>query len=132
MDFCGVSRLTILLEVRHNGCVSKYRCPHDAWLEQLVISEPSTGKRREKRSIGVSIRLLGAYHDGFVEYEYDNVRQYSFQTPSEPQRVPVGLGHGDFLIDEIRLSEGGWVEHEIEFRHGTRLLIGMRHNSPCV
>jgi hypothetical protein len=24
-----------------------HRCPHDAWLETLILSEPSTGDRRE-------------------------------------------------------------------------------------
>jgi hypothetical protein len=46
---------------------SEHRCPHDAWLESIIISEPSTGERHELRSASIRIRLLGAYHDGFIE-----------------------------------------------------------------
>lgn len=38
-----------------------HQCPHDAWVESLVIAEPSSGKRREKRSLEIHLRLLGAY-----------------------------------------------------------------------
>ena len=43
-----------------------HRCPHDSWLEALTISEPSSGVRCEIRSINILIRLLGAYHDGYL------------------------------------------------------------------
>jgi hypothetical protein len=44
-----------------------HRCPHDAWLESLHLSEPSSGERHEIRTLSLRLRLLGAYHDGYIE-----------------------------------------------------------------
>lgn len=44
-----------------------HRCPHDAWLESFTLSESSTGKRSEVRTLSLKVRLLGAYHDGHIE-----------------------------------------------------------------
>lgn len=41
----------------------EHRCPHDAWLESITISEPSSGKRHEVRFTSIRIRLLAAYHE---------------------------------------------------------------------
>ena len=99
------------------------QCPHDAWLELLTISEPSTGTRHEKRSIEISMRLLGAYHDGHIEITYKRVQMYSLITPAEFRGPPFMVGHGDWLTDEVRLSVGGLVIHEIDFSRGSRWLI---------
>ena len=99
------------------------QCPHDAWLELLTISEPSTGARHERRSIEILMRLLGAYHDGHIEISYQGVQMYCMTTPAEFKAPPLGVGHGDWLTDEVRLSAAGMVIHEIEFSRGTRWLI---------
>jgi len=90
------------------------RCPHDSWVESLCILEPSSGERSEIRIIEINIKLLGAYHDGYIELNYKNVHSYSLALSpnmSSDQRH----GHGDWIIDEIRLSERGLILHEIEF-----------------
>lgn len=99
---------------------SDHRCPHDSWVESLAIREPSGGTRQEKREVEVVIRLLGAYHDGYLELLYPGVRSYSLggETPEEPK-----IGHGDWLVDEVRLSPKNLVLHEILFRGGSRWLI---------
>jgi hypothetical protein len=99
---------------------SDHRCPHDSWLESFQIHEPSTGDRHQEREIGIVIRLLGAYQDAHLELSYSKVRSYSLsgKTPVRP-----GGGHGDWLSDEIRLSEQGTVLHEIVFGSGSRWLI---------
>src|SRR5690242_1045659 len=61
-------------------------CPHDTWLEELRIQEPSSGKRSEIGSLEICLRLLGAYHYGYIELRYKNVHGYSLQmaTGSRP------------------------------------------------
>jgi hypothetical protein len=94
------------------------RAPHDAWLDELVIREPASGERNEHRSLEIIVRLLGAYHDGHIELKYFAVQTYSFMRGEHS-----ASGHGDWLYDEIRLSDRGCVLHEIEWSSGSRWLI---------
>jgi hypothetical protein len=100
-----------------------HECPHDAWVESLVIVEPFSGERREKRSLEINLRLLGAYHDGYIDIQYQGVESYLLETPSEFESPPLNVGHGDWLIDEIRLSERGLALHEIKFSRGSSWVI---------
>src|SRR6185369_5169442 len=59
-----------------------HRCPHDAWLTELTVSEPASGERSEKRITAIRIRLLAAYQDGFIEFFYPQVFSYSLASPS--------------------------------------------------
>lgn len=102
---------------------SHHQCPHDAWVESLTISEPSEGDNHEERSIEMNLCLLGAYHDGYIEVTYKQVKSYSLYTPAEFKGPPLNVGHGDWLVDEIRLSEREFVLHEIEFSRGSRWVI---------
>jgi hypothetical protein len=94
-----------------------HKCPHDSWVEYLKLFESASGERRENRLLQIEVRLLGAYHDGYLDLSYKNVRNYSFVTLNPQQN------HGDWLWDEIRLSENSFVLHEIEFRNGAEWLI---------
>ena len=85
------------------------RCPHDSWLEAVRVEEPSAGQRRELRSLTMTIRLLGAYHDGYIELMYPDVYSYDLAG------MHVRRGHGDFQYDEFRVGEQGRVIHEIEW-----------------
>lgn len=105
---------------RHSG---DHRCLHDSWVESVTVSEPSSGQRHESRSLEIEVRLLGSYHDGHMTLKYRDVQSYSLETPSEFRLPPLGVGHGEWLSDEVRLSEGRLVLHEIEFSRGSRWLI---------
>lgn len=96
---------------------SDHKAPHDGWLEELIIREPASGDRKQHRLLDIFIRLFAAYHDGFIELTYKNVRSYSFSKESA-----LFLGHSDWLYDEIRLSENGFVLHEIEWVNGEWLI----------
>jgi len=104
---------------------SDHRSLHDSWLESMTISEPAQGERHEIRPIEIQVRLFGAYHDGHTTLRYREVIAYSLDTPAEFKLPPFGVGHGDWLRDEIRLSERGYVLHEIEFSRGSRWLNRM-------
>lgn len=99
-----------------------HRAPHDAWVESIAISELATGDRQEIRQTNIKVRLLGAYHDGHIEIDYINVFKYSIGSADE--------NHGDWLYDEIRLSTGGNVLHEIEIG-GTTWMIECKDISYC-
>jgi hypothetical protein len=97
-----------------------HRCPHDSWVESLQIHEPSTGNRHEMRETEITLRVLGAYHDGYLEFSYSGVCSY---TLSGKIQVHPKIGHGDWLTDEIRLSDREFVLHEIVFSSGSQWLI---------
>lgn len=86
-----------------------HRSPHDAWLERMIIEEPSSGERSEERYNSMRILLLAGYHDGFIELFYPKVFRYRLEA------VDSERGHRDWRYDEFRLSEGGHVIHEIEW-----------------
>jgi hypothetical protein len=94
-----------------------HRCPHDAWLERLDLTEVASGERKEVRSLSLRVRLLGAYHDRYIEYWYPEVHRYDLGSER------AASGHGDWLYDEFRLSESGLVLHEIEWAEGGHWLI---------
>jgi hypothetical protein len=92
-----------------------HRDLHDSWVESVSISEVSSGERHQHRHLGIEVRLLGAYHDGRSTLSYRDVQSYSLET--------LGIWHGDWLRDEVRLSENGFVLHEVEFSQQGRWLI---------
>ncbi len=100
------------------------RCPHDAWLEEIKFGEVETGEKFEIRPLEIHLKLLGAYHNGHIEIIYKNIHSYSFNS-KRGFRLSGYKGeyfHGDWLQDEIRLSENGFVIHEIEWEHGNWLI----------
>jgi len=93
------------------GHFEDHRCPHDAWLEELSLKEPASGQRRSERMLSLRLRLLGAYHDGYIELFYPRV--YSYRLNLDRGET----GHRDWRYDELRLSENGHLIHEIEWWH---------------
>lgn len=86
-----------------------HRCPHDAWLQHLVIQETGRGERQENRAVGVSVQLLGAYHDLALRFEYRRVYRYVLEGGDIQQ------GHADWRYDEFRVTDEGHLLHEIEW-----------------
>jgi hypothetical protein len=90
---------------------SDHRAPHDAWLESAEFTEPSAGQGRENRQLSLTVRLLGAYQDGFIELHYPQVFAYTLDMQDS------AAGHRDWRYDELRLSENGHLIHEIEWHY---------------
>jgi hypothetical protein len=86
-----------------------HRCPHDAWLQSVVLSENTAGMRQEERTLSITIRLLGAYHDGYIELHYPRVFAYRLDA------WEAGAGHKDWRYNELRLSDKNTLIHEIEW-----------------
>jgi hypothetical protein len=97
--------------------------PHDGWLDRLIVEEPAMGQRSEERSIRIVIELLGSYHDGRIRFTYPSVRSYTIGAPKEFEMPPLHVGHGDWLADELSLSDDGFVVHEILFSRGAHWRI---------
>ena len=76
----------------------------------MIVRELASGERKQFRSAEIFIRLLAAYHDGYIELTYKNVQSYSFK-----KQDFSSLSHDDWLYDEIRVSENDFVLHEIEW-----------------
>ena len=85
------------------------RCPHDAWLETFELHEMPTGQRSEDRTLAMSVRLLGAYRDRYIELRYPRVFSYCLSI-SRGER-----GQRDWRYDELRMSDRGNLIHEIEW-----------------
>ncbi|MGY4535281.1 hypothetical protein ACVW0Y_004434 [Pseudomonas sp. TE3786] len=91
-----------------------HHCPHDSWLESVVITELSEGLRKEQRTLQIKAVLLGAFHDGHLEIQYLDVHSYEMRNDAAHQ--------GDWLYDEVRVSDAGRVIHEIEWVNGRWLI----------
>jgi hypothetical protein len=72
------------------------------------------------RHVEIAIRLLGAFHDGYLELSYPGVRHYSLSGASG---ISKNEGLGDRVSDEIRLSERSLVGHEVLLRNESRWSI---------
>jgi hypothetical protein len=91
---------------------SDHRCPHDAWLDALEISEPAEGSRKEKRKTAIVARLFGAYHDGSIVIRYSDVK--SFSTSCEASE----RGFGDWMEDAFEVS-GDALVHRVTWQRGS-------------
>jgi len=98
-----------------------HRSPHDSWLEWSRLGEAAkTEQRSEARQSCLTVRLLGAYHDGYIELHYPVVYSLSLSAPN------LNRGLGDWRYDEFRISDAGNLVHEIEwssFEGDSRWLI---------
>jgi hypothetical protein len=101
-------------DIRH------HQCPHDSRLESFAIKERATGERHENSTVNIESLFLGAFHDGFFSLTYQDVRTYSLQL--EPHEL-VRRAHGDWLVDELTLTDEGLVRHEIEFERASMTVI---------
>lgn len=97
-----------------------HRCPHDAWLQHLVLHETGRGERRQERRVVLQVELFGAYHDLVLTFEYGGVHRYLLDGKA------VHEGHMDWRYDEFRIAESGRLVHEVEWcgaSEGARWLI---------
>ena len=89
-----------------------HRSPYDSWVQSITVSEPSSGERQEIRGIEIHVRLLGAYHDGIIEFTYQRVKRYSLEGMRDI------AGHGDWLEDELKLRKNNSLLHKVTLTNG--------------
>lgn len=102
-----------------------HRSLHDSWVERLSVREIAHAERNRARVLALEIELLAPYHDGSTTLVYETVTRYELLLPAGATQGhrPVPQWHGDWNVDEIRLSAAGNVEHEILFSTGASWLI---------
>ncbi len=81
----------------------------------------------EMENNSIELTLLGAYHDGNIKIKYKNVQMYSLVKDRQLEDTMPGSdpmkGHGDWLIDELSLSDKGMVVHTVHWAAGARWQI---------
>ena len=90
-----------------------HRSPHDAWVESITISEPSSGERHQNRGLEIHVRLIGAYHDGTIEFTYKGVRRYAIEAMRDV------AGHGDWLEDDVDVKRHDSLLHRVTLTNGS-------------
>src|SRR6476646_9662559 len=53
------------------------RCPHDAWVESLVVSEVATQESVQTRQVHITLQLLNAFHTAHLKFIYTGVSSYT-------------------------------------------------------
>jgi hypothetical protein len=98
--------------------VTDHRCLHDAWIENIDVRESASGSRHENRSVEISIRFLGAYHDRHLTLRFSSVRRYSIERPLKWKSRQQIVGHGDVLEDAIGVDEEGYLAYSLRLEFG--------------
>ena len=95
------------------------RCPHDSRINKICILEKELGDFRVNN---IEIVLLGAYGNNLSLF-YSDV--YSYSIEKKKCAWPIDdYSHGDWVIDELLLSDDGLLTHEIIF---TDAVINIKH-----
>jgi hypothetical protein len=97
---------------------------HDAWVEQIAISE-SRSIDQLPSEIRIVVTLLGQMHDRWIVLTYEGVSAYSITGGRNPGSTPYTL-HGDIWTHEVRLSALLEVVHEIAVGDGGRIEVTCR------
>lgn len=88
-----------------------HECPHDSWLLNLTIDADFSLERK----LNLDLRLLGAYHDKILKFQYFNVINLDVGFAGlEKENV------GDWLYDEFDVTEEGMISHEILWQEASR------------
>lgn len=98
--------------------VNDHRCLHDSWIENIDVREHASGSRHEHRSVQISVRFLGAYHDRYLTLRFSSVRRYSIERPLKWETRQQIVGHGDVLEDAIRVGEEAHVVYSLQLEFG--------------
>lgn len=89
-----------------------HEAPKDAWLESVQVLENPLPQEKGARRVSIKVRLLAAYHDGYIELDYLDVHSYELSS------VRGWHGQVDWRYDEFRVNDTGHLEHEIEWIGG--------------
>ena len=89
------------------------RCLHDSWVARMMLTED------ESRTIQIELLLFGAFHDGHHRIVYKDVNSYKLAI-DKTRYKSTAVGHADWVVDELLLTDGGLVSHEIEFSDSAR------------
>jgi hypothetical protein len=98
------SEIVELIKSRWYYDWQNHRCPHDAWLDSIKFSI-------DEKSRALTIKLLGAFHDLHIVYEYFDVLD-----------VRMSFGNNPVIewdIDEYLLRDKNLYVHRIRWTDGS-------------
>jgi hypothetical protein len=98
--------------------ITDHRCIHNAALETIAIVESGAGERKQKRAVGIVIRLLSAQQDRHLVLKFPMVRRYLTEHPCSGAKRPDDRGHGDVLDDSIGMTDDGYVSYSLRMESG--------------
>ncbi|HWG48845.1 MAG TPA: hypothetical protein VN669_04085 [Candidatus Acidoferrales bacterium] len=98
--------------------VTDHRCIHDAWIEAISVVESGVGPRKEKRGLGIVMRLLGAHQDRYLILKFPGVRRYRIEHSFIEGQRRDGVAHGDVLDDSIQLTSKGTILYSMRMEFG--------------
>lgn len=96
------------------------RCPHDAWIENIILRE-AVGLHVQDRTICIEIHAINAYHTGKIIFKYQNVRSYTLTLLSSSDEG--NMGHRDLLDDSFEIKREGLSRHQMMFSGGAVVVI---------
>ncbi|WP_125564801.1 hypothetical protein [Pseudoalteromonas rubra] len=85
---------------------------HDSWVTSINIKEHRNKERPFNPSTTIEIELLGPMHDRNIVLKYEEIESYAFEGTKNPYNY-ADTYHGDIVCHEVRLTEGGYLLHEI-------------------
>jgi hypothetical protein len=97
--------------------ITDHRCIHDAWVEAISVVETGVGERKQKRALGIVIRLLSAHQDRHLVLKFPGVRRYIIEHPRGDANRQDQC-HGDVLDDSIQLAPDGYVLYSLRMEFG--------------
>ena len=104
-----------------------HRSLHDSWLQSVAISEEARQVPDGSRSLRIKIALNGPYHDGHTYLSYHGVKKYELRLSAKETSGSARGGHGDWMLDELTLSENGNLLHDIAWSSGATWIIECEH-----
>lgn len=99
-----------------------HRALHDSRFRR---SELRVDEARSGHQLQFEIELVAPFEDGITTLLYEGVTSFSSSLPAQPE-LSVDVSLGDWLCDEIRLSDSKRVVHEFAFSSGATYLIECR------
>ncbi len=86
--------------------------PRGSWVQSIAVTEQSSSSQKEIRGSEIHIRLLGQYQDGFIEFTYEGVQNYSLSGIRDVS------GSGHWLEDDLKLTKHNRFVHKVTLTNG--------------
>jgi len=90
-----------------------HRSPAGARVESVTIKDRLTGEIEQNRGLEVQVRLMGAYHDGTIDFTYTGVRRYSVEGTRDV------AGHPSWLEDDLDIRRHDSLLHSVTLTNGS-------------
>lgn len=95
---------------------------HDSWLTSITVRENRKGGRPFEPDPTIELILLGQMHDRDIVLTYRGIVSYVVTGNRNPYNY-ADTFLGDISCHEVRVTDAGFLMHEIEFVSDSRIII---------